>query len=71
MKAITANPQALEKIGADDNHPLHGRLDEALKDREVEKRKIRDYESAGGKLCKGPWDAHILGYRQMSDRMQV
>jgi hypothetical protein len=69
MKALSADPQALEKIGADDNHPLHGKLDEALKDREVEKRKIYDYQSAGGKISIGPWDAQAIGYTQMSDKM--
>ncbi|MGV8122443.1 MAG: hypothetical protein AB2L14_22020 [Candidatus Xenobiia bacterium LiM19] len=69
MKAIASDPLALEKIGADDSHPLHGKLDEALKDKEIEKRKIYDYQSTGGKLSIGPWDVQALGYSQMSDKM--
>ncbi|MHC9545046.1 MAG: hypothetical protein AB9903_36490 [Vulcanimicrobiota bacterium] len=70
MKAIASDPLALEKIGGDDSHPLHGKLDEALNEREIEKRKIYDYQSTGGKLSIGPWDVQALGYSQMSDKIE-
>lgn len=70
MKAVADDPQALEKIADDDSHPLHGKLDEALKNKEIEKRKIHDYESYGGKLSIGPWDAKAMGYSQMSDKIE-